>query len=206
MSEPNDLSARLRRADKAHLWHPFTQMAEWAAGDPVVIVSADREFLIDTEGNRYIDGTSSLWCNLHGHRRVELDDAVRAQLGRVAHSTLLGLASAPSIDLAERLVAMAPGGDPKKHRASIKLPKGETTLVVCELSNYDQVTEVCKQLVQNEGVQSFILCPGFTHEGVAKVANAVGPEIAINVARGDPPSGMITGQILAKEGWLPAGH
>ena len=109
MSEPNDLSARLRRADKAHLWHPFTQMAEWAAGDPVVIVSADREFLIDTEGNRYIDGTSSLWCNLHGHRRVELDDAVRAQLGRVAHSTLLGLASAPSIDLAERLVAMAPG-------------------------------------------------------------------------------------------------
>ncbi len=110
MSEPNDRSSRLRRADKANLWHPFTQMAEWVAGDPVVVASAEREFLIDTEGNRYIDGTSSLWCNLHGHRRPEIDDAIRAQLDRVAHCTLLGLASGPSIELAERLAAMAPEG------------------------------------------------------------------------------------------------
>jgi len=102
--------ARLRAADKAHVWHPFTAMAEWVAGDPVVIASGRREFLVDTEGNRYIDGVSSLWCNLHGHRRREIDKAIRAQLGHIAHSTLLGLASPPSIELAERLVALAPKG------------------------------------------------------------------------------------------------
>ncbi|MBE3095528.1 MAG: adenosylmethionine--8-amino-7-oxononanoate transaminase [Planctomycetes bacterium] len=100
----------MRDADKAHLWHPFTQMEEWAAGDPVVIAEGDREFLIDTCGNRYIDGVSSLWCNLHGHRRPEIDEAVRRQLGRIAHSTLLGLAGEASIELAARLIAVAPRG------------------------------------------------------------------------------------------------
>jgi len=110
MRGPQDPTERLRAADKAHLWHPFTQMAEWAAGDPVVIVAGEREFLIDTDGNRYIDGVSSLWCNLHGHRRPEIDEAIRGQLGRIAHSTLLGLASVPAIDLAARLVEIAPKG------------------------------------------------------------------------------------------------
>ena len=104
------------------------------------------------------------------------------------------------------VVVMAPEGDPKKHRASIKMPKSETTIVACESGNYDQVTAVCKELVQKDGVQSFILCPGFTHEGVAKVASAVGPGVAVNVARGDPPGGMVTRQILVKEGWFPEGH
>ena len=107
---PQDATGRLRAADKAHLWHPFTQMAEWAAGDPVVIAAGEREFLIDTDGNRYIDGVSSLWCNLHGHRRPEIDEAIRGQLGRIAHSTLLGLAGEASIELAARLVAIAPKG------------------------------------------------------------------------------------------------
>jgi adenosylmethionine---8-amino-7-oxononanoate aminotransferase len=107
---PTDNTARLRDADKRHLWHPFTAMSEWAAGDPVIIASGDREFLIDSDGRRYIDGTSSLWCNLHGHRRPEIDEAVRDQLGRIAHSTLLGLASPPSIELAERLVRVVPEG------------------------------------------------------------------------------------------------
>jgi adenosylmethionine-8-amino-7-oxononanoate aminotransferase len=106
----SDQTARLRAADKAHLWHPFTPMAEWTAGDPVVIAAGEREFLIDTDGHRYLDGVSSLWCNLHGHRRPEIDRAVREQLDRIAHSTLLGLASAPSIELAERLVRIAPPG------------------------------------------------------------------------------------------------
>jgi len=101
---------RLRAADKAHVWHPFTQMAEWAAGDPVVIAAGEREFLVDTDGRRYIDGVSSLWCNVHGHRRQEIDEAIRDQLGRIAHSTLLGLASVPSIELAARLVEIAPKG------------------------------------------------------------------------------------------------
>jgi adenosylmethionine---8-amino-7-oxononanoate aminotransferase len=104
---PQD-TQRLRAADKSHLWHPFTQMSEWVSGDPVIVAEGDREFLIDTDGRRYIDGTSSLWCNLHGHRRPEIDAAVAAQLGRIAHSTLLGLASVPSIELASRLVRLAP--------------------------------------------------------------------------------------------------
>jgi len=110
MNPPNERTRRLRRADQAHLWHPFTPMAAWAAGDPVVVAAGEREFIVDTDGNRYIDGVSSLWCNLHGHRRREIDDAVRAQLERIAHSTLLGLASVPSIELAERMVAVAPEG------------------------------------------------------------------------------------------------
>ena len=110
MSDPSDLARRLRHGDKAHVWHPFTPMAEWAAGEPVVIASGEREYLVDTRGNRYIDGVSSLWCNLHGHRRPEIDEAIRAQLGRIAHSTLLGLASVPSIELAERIVGLAPEG------------------------------------------------------------------------------------------------
>jgi len=110
MNDPTDVSARLRRADKAHLWHPFTAMAEWEAGQPVVIASGDREFLVDTDGRRYIDGVSSLWCNVHGHRRAEIDDAIRAQLGRIAHSTLLGLASGPAAELGARLAAVAPQG------------------------------------------------------------------------------------------------
>jgi adenosylmethionine-8-amino-7-oxononanoate aminotransferase len=107
---PADITQRLRAADKAHVWHPFTPMAEWAAGDPVVIAAGEREFLIDTDGHRYIDGVSSLWCNLHGHRRPEIDDAIRRQLDRIAHSTLLGLAGAASIELAARLIGVAPRG------------------------------------------------------------------------------------------------
>ncbi len=105
-----DPTSRLRRLDRAHLWHPFTQMAAWSRGRPIVIAAGEGEFLIDTEGRRYLDGVSSLWCNLHGHRRPEIDAAVRGQLDRIAHSTLLGLASPPSIELAERLVHVTPEG------------------------------------------------------------------------------------------------
>ena len=105
-----DPTSRLRRLDRAHLWHPFTPMADWARGEPIVIASGEGALLIDTEGRRYIDGVSSLWCNLHGHRRREIDEAVRGQLDRIAHSTLLGLASPPSIELAARLVERAPAG------------------------------------------------------------------------------------------------
>jgi len=99
---------RLAEADRKHLWHPFTQMLEWMGEDPVVIDSADGMFLVDTLGNRYLDGCSSLWCNVHGHRVPEIDRAVVEQLGRVAHTTLLGLASSASIECAEELVRIAP--------------------------------------------------------------------------------------------------
>ena len=103
-------------------------------------------------------------------------------------------------------VIMAPDGDPKRHRASIKTSKMELAAVVVELMNFDQAVDVCKDLVQNEGIQAIILCPGFHHEAVARVANAVGQGVAVNVARGDVASGTITGKILAKEGWFSEGH
>lgn len=96
--------------DHRHLWHPFTQMRDWLAETPLVIAEAEGCTLIDTEGRRYLDGVSSLWCNVHGHRHPALDAALRAQLGRVAHTTLLGLGSVPAIELAHALVAIAPPG------------------------------------------------------------------------------------------------
>jgi adenosylmethionine---8-amino-7-oxononanoate aminotransferase len=101
---------RLVAADHRHLWHPFTQMQDWLAEEPLIVDAADGVYLEDTLGNRYLDGVSSLWCNVHGHRVPELDDAVRAQLDKVAHSTLLGLASTASIECAEELVRHLPPG------------------------------------------------------------------------------------------------
>lgn len=94
--------------DRRHVWHPFTQMAEW--NDVLVIERGEGNYLFDTEGRRYLDGVSSLWVNVHGHNRPEINRAITEQLGRVAHSTLLGLASPPSIELAARLADLAPEG------------------------------------------------------------------------------------------------
>jgi adenosylmethionine-8-amino-7-oxononanoate aminotransferase len=99
---------QLRALDRQYLWHPFTPMSLWAESDPLVITAADGFHLIDSDGNRYLDGVSSLWCNVHGHRVPEIDAAIRAQLDKVAHTTLLGLANEPSILLAERLMRIVP--------------------------------------------------------------------------------------------------
>ena len=96
--------------DKTFVWHPFTAMRPWLNGTPLVIERAEGNYLIDTEGNRYLDGVSSLWVNVHGHNRPELNDAIRAQLDRVAHSTLLGLTHPTAAELAARLVGVAPPG------------------------------------------------------------------------------------------------
>ena len=101
---------QLARADHRHLWHPFTQMQDWLREDPLIVDSADGVHLVDTLGNRYLDGVSSLWCNVHGHQVPELDEAIRVQLGKVAHSTLLGLASTASIECAEAVAAVVPRG------------------------------------------------------------------------------------------------
>jgi adenosylmethionine-8-amino-7-oxononanoate aminotransferase len=89
------------------MWHPFTQMAEW---DPLVIARGDGNYLIDTEGRRYLDGVSSLWCNVHGHNHPRLNAALKTQLERIAHSTFLGLTHEPGIQLGEALVEVAPKG------------------------------------------------------------------------------------------------
>ena len=96
--------------DKRYLWHPFTPMRQWSDGTPIVIESAQGNYLIDTDGRRYLDGVSSLWVNVHGHNRPEINHAIREQLDRMAHSTLLGLAHPTAAELAERLVACAPPG------------------------------------------------------------------------------------------------
>jgi adenosylmethionine-8-amino-7-oxononanoate aminotransferase len=96
--------------DHEFLWHPFTQQRDWVAEVPVMIEGAEGSELIDSEGRRYIDGTSSLWCNVHGHRHPLIDQAVRDQLDRVAHSTMLGLSHPGAAELAARLVEIAPPG------------------------------------------------------------------------------------------------
>lgn len=100
----------LRRRDHAVLWHPFTQQRAWEQDPAPVIVAGDGCELIDADGRRYLDGTSSLWCNVHGHRVPEIDAAIQAQLARVAHTTMLGLTHPLAIELAERLVQIAPDG------------------------------------------------------------------------------------------------
>jgi adenosylmethionine-8-amino-7-oxononanoate aminotransferase len=103
----NRSTERLVSIDKQYLWHPFTQMKVWLEDEPIVIESGDGFYLIDTKGRRYIDGVSSLWCNVHGHRVKKIDDAIRGQLDKIAHSTLLGLAQRQSIELAEKLLKIA---------------------------------------------------------------------------------------------------
>jgi adenosylmethionine---8-amino-7-oxononanoate aminotransferase len=102
--------ATLTARDRAHLWHPFTQQRGWEGEEPLIVERAEGTDLIDTAGRRYIDGVSSLWCNVHGHRHPWIDRAIRAQLDRVAHSTMLGLSHPAAIRLAERLVEIAPPG------------------------------------------------------------------------------------------------
>ena len=101
-----DLIDRARRS----VWHPFTQMSSWMDSRPVVIDRGEGNYLIDTEGNRYLDGISSMWVNLHGHDHPHIRARLHEQLDRLPHSTLLGLACTPAIELAEKLVEIAPEG------------------------------------------------------------------------------------------------
>jgi adenosylmethionine---8-amino-7-oxononanoate aminotransferase len=106
----NPSRQQLEQWDRDHVWHPFTPMQAYAAEAPVIIDEARGCLLIDLDGREYIDGVSSLWCNVHGHRVPELDAAVREQLERLAHSTLLGLTHVPAIRLARKLAERAPPG------------------------------------------------------------------------------------------------
>jgi adenosylmethionine-8-amino-7-oxononanoate aminotransferase len=99
-----------RELDSAHVWHPFTPMSAYVAEHAPIIAAAEGFHLVDTAGRRYLDGHSSLWCNIHGHRVAAIDAALHDQLQRVAHSTLLGLSNVPSIELAAELVRRAPTG------------------------------------------------------------------------------------------------
>jgi adenosylmethionine-8-amino-7-oxononanoate transaminase len=104
------MSVDSAQLDHDHLWHPFTQQRDWCGEEPLVVERAEGSHLIATDGRRYLDGVSSLWCNVHGHRHPGIDQAVRDQLGKVAHSTMLGLSHPGAAELAARLVDLAPPG------------------------------------------------------------------------------------------------
>jgi len=111
MKKPQRLPAtQLAQWDRTYLWHPFTQMQEWEKEEPIIIERGKGSYLIDMQGRKYLDCTSSIWVNLHGHRHPTLDKALRAQLKKIAHTTLLGLANPPSIELARELIRIAPKG------------------------------------------------------------------------------------------------
>src|SRR5690625_1019884 len=97
----------LLEASKQHMWLPFTQMSDYEQ-DPLIIESGEGVRVKDTEGKEYLDAYSSLWLNVHGHRKKEIDDAIKDQLDKIAHSTLLGAANVPAILLAKKLVDLAP--------------------------------------------------------------------------------------------------
>jgi adenosylmethionine-8-amino-7-oxononanoate aminotransferase len=109
-ARPGVDTALLTELDRRHVWHPFTQQQDWSEEPPVIVDRAEGTTLYDTDGHAYIDGVSSLWCNVHGHHHPQIDAAVHAQLDRVAHSTMLGLTHQPAIELAARLIEIAPAG------------------------------------------------------------------------------------------------
>lgn len=96
--------------DLTSVWHPFTQHSVWPADDPIVVDRAEGMYLVDTEGNRLLDGVSSLWLTVHGHGVPEIEAAIRDQMGRLDHATFLGQTHEPGIELAELLLATAPEG------------------------------------------------------------------------------------------------
>ncbi len=110
MPDPTSTSDELRALDKAHLWHPFTQMQAWCAPehDPLIIARGEGAFLWDSEGNRYLDGNSSIWTNIHGHHHPVIDAAIREQLEKMAHCSALGFTNEPAIRLAKALVDCFP--------------------------------------------------------------------------------------------------
>src|SRR3990172_4429809 len=107
----NDKKRRELEEDaRRYIWHPFTQMKDWEKETPIIIERGSGLYLFDIYGDRYLDGVSSLWVNLHGHRKREIDRAIISQIKKISHSTLLGLTNIPAVRLAEELIKIAPKG------------------------------------------------------------------------------------------------
>ena len=96
--------------DKAHCWHPFTRQDEWTANDhsPLMLVKGDGVWLEDSDGNRYIDGNASIWTNLHGHNNPTLNEAIKSQLDKVAHTSFLGYSHPLAAELSAKLASFFP--------------------------------------------------------------------------------------------------
>lgn len=98
----------LEKQDLEYIWHPFTQMSEWQQETPLVISSGSGVYLKDIHGKKYLDGVSSLWANVHGHKKLTIDNSLRRQIRKISHSTLLGLSNVPAIQAAKMLVDILP--------------------------------------------------------------------------------------------------
>ncbi|MGH7901936.1 MAG: aspartate aminotransferase family protein, partial [Thermodesulfobacteriota bacterium] len=105
-----DRTKKLGDYDKEFVWHPFTQMKDYLEEDPIVLEGGDGVYLYDTEGRKYIDGVSSLWVNIHGHKVPEIDNAIKEQVDNLSHSTLLGVTNPPAAELAKALIEICPPG------------------------------------------------------------------------------------------------
>ena len=101
---------KIQEYDLEYIWHPFTQMKEYAEESPLVIEDSEGIYLIDSEGNRYIDGVSSLWVNIHGHNSENINKAIKKQIDKIAHSTLLGVTNPSASILAKKLIDISPDG------------------------------------------------------------------------------------------------
>ena len=106
----SDRTKKIGKYDKEFVWHPFTQMKEYEEKDPIIIENAEGAHLIDSNGNKYIDGVSSLWVNIHGHKVPEIDEAIQHQVKKLSHSTLLGITNPPASELAKELIDICPSG------------------------------------------------------------------------------------------------
>jgi Adenosylmethionine-8-amino-7-oxononanoate aminotransferase len=105
-----DRTKKLAEYDLNYIWHPFTQMKEYEQKEPIIIEDAEGVYLVDTEGRRYIDGVSSLWVNVHGHKVPEIDNAIKNQVEKLGHSTLLGITNPPAAELAKEIIEVCPSG------------------------------------------------------------------------------------------------
>ncbi len=106
----SDHKKKLEAYDKEFVWHPFTQMKEYREKECLIIEQGEGSYLIDSNGNRYIDGVSSLWVNVHGHKVPEIDSAIKKQVDKLGHSTLLGVTNPPASELAKKLIDICPPG------------------------------------------------------------------------------------------------
>lgn len=101
------MNSELIEKSKKYLWLPFTQMKDYDE-NPLIIENGEGIKVKDVYGKEYYDGFSSVWLNVHGHRKQELDDAIKRQLEKIAHSTLLGMTNVPATELAEKLINISP--------------------------------------------------------------------------------------------------
>ena len=106
----SDRTKKIGKYDKEFVWHPFTQMKEYEEKEPIIIENAEGAHLIDSNGKKYIDGVSSLWVNIHGHKVPEIDEAIQLQVNKLSHSTLLGITNPPASELAKELIDICPSG------------------------------------------------------------------------------------------------